>query len=138
VSFILQSFGHADEAELIPEQPEIRFNVANMQNTFMPSLNQLSMQLQTGMEDVCIICNQSFKYKYSLLRHMKKHDTLSQLKCMYCGKVCYRQDHLDSHVRIHTGEKPFKCPLCDKAFSYKQGMVAHFYTHTVAGVSMNE
>jgi uncharacterized Zn-finger protein len=149
MSFILQSFGHADGTVHRFEKPEqhwptgIKPSLVNSQSTFQPpilSIAQLGMQQQTGFENLCKVCNKSFKYKNNLVQHMKKHDASSQFKCSYCGKVCYRQDHLDSHLRIHTGEKPFKCPLCDKAFSYKQGMVAHVYTHKVARdwKSMNE
>ncbi|KAI8266105.1 hypothetical protein K4K56_004949 [Colletotrichum sp. SAR 10_98] len=44
------------------------------------------------------------------------------LRCRYCDEAFKRKEHLDRHVRRHLGSKPFKCTICPKAFSRSKGI----------------
>jgi hypothetical protein len=74
----------------------------------------------------------TFKRKYELQRHEKKHNQLEQQQClgMGCDKKFYRLDKLWDHIRAsrHT---VFKCPVvdCPMNSSSLQGVLEHFSGH---------
>ena len=72
--------------------------------------------------------------KFSLTRHLRKHNGFNPHPCPYAG--CPRKfgdtTALARHKRIHTGEKPFPCgfPGCDMMFSDPTNVKRHQMTHT--------
>jgi hypothetical protein len=58
--------------------------------TIVNSIRHAMQQL--GIENLCKICNQSFKHKNSLVQHMKKHDVSSPYcyNCSYCSRQWQR------------------------------------------------
>ncbi|KAH0431062.1 hypothetical protein CcaCcLH18_07367 [Colletotrichum camelliae] len=51
------------------------------------------------------------------------------LACSYCDEAFKRKEHLDRHIRRHLGSKPFQCTVCLKAFSRKDVLNRHLTTH---------
>ncbi|KAL1451561.1 hypothetical protein WDU94_005922 [Cyamophila willieti] len=60
----------------------------------------------------CCICEESFKLKWILKRHLIKHTREKAYSCFFCDyKSAYLCD-IKKHTRNHTGERPYKCALC--------------------------
>ena len=107
----------------------------------------------------CVLCeNVSFRRKFSLLKHFKKHhDNMLPFKCDKCDKklvslfdarkhvnmhnkdqyecqVCFKKFssdlNLTEHQTTHTGEKPFKCHLCPNAYRKKVSLDSHLSSHS--------
>ncbi|XP_061531178.1 zinc finger protein ZFAT-like isoform X1 [Phycodurus eques] len=50
--------------------------------------------------------------------------------CEFCNKIFKFRHSLMSHLRTHTQEKPFKCPHCDYASAIKANLNVHLRKHT--------
>ncbi|CAG9768786.1 unnamed protein product [Ceutorhynchus assimilis] len=79
---------------------------------------------------VCTICNKTFKSKYILNVHLKRHKFKGQFLCTLCGKGFNSQGCLNRHARVHTGEKNYQCEICQKRFPSSNNLNIHLRTHT--------
>ncbi|XP_050314270.1 zinc finger protein 723-like [Anthonomus grandis grandis] len=79
---------------------------------------------------VCTICNKTFKSKYILNVHLKRHKFKGQFLCPLCGKGFNSQGCLNRHTRVHTGEKNYQCEICQKRFPSSNNLNIHLRTHT--------
>lgn len=79
---------------------------------------------------VCTICNKTFKSKYILNVHLKRHKFKGQYLCTLCGKGFNSQGCLNRHARVHTGEKNYQCETCQKRFPSSNNLNIHLRTHT--------
>lgn len=52
---------------------------------------------------VCTLCSKTFKSKYILNVHLKRHKFKGQFLCTLCGKGFNSQGCLNRHTRVHTG-----------------------------------
>nr|XP_019960838.1 PREDICTED: zinc finger and BTB domain-containing protein 48 isoform X1 [Paralichthys olivaceus] len=102
----------------------------------------------------CPICDKSFKSKYYLKVHNRRHTGERPFGCLKCGKRYFRKENLLIHeirdcarvqtytcltcsatfkgkeqLRLHnvshTGEMPHKCSLCAEQFMYKKNLTIH-------------
>ncbi|XP_028308090.1 telomere zinc finger-associated protein isoform X2 [Gouania willdenowi] len=102
----------------------------------------------------CLICNKSFKSKYYLKVHNRRHTGERPFGCNKCGKKYFRKENLlmhemkdcarvqtyscptcsstfqskekmRLHVVSHTGEMPHKCSMCQEQFLYKKNLTSH-------------
>ncbi|XP_054638844.1 zinc finger protein ZFAT-like isoform X2 [Dunckerocampus dactyliophorus] len=55
---------------------------------------------------------------------------LKVFACEFCNKIFKFRHSLISHLRTHTQEKPFKCPHCDYASAIKANLNVHLRKHT--------
>lgn len=78
----------------------------------------------------CDYCSLSFKNKFSLKKHRKKHISGYDYICSTCGAGFRQQRDLDEHIYNHTGERPYKCPECDKDFRAMRAYRKHVKFHT--------
>lgn len=53
---------------------------------------------------VCTLCSKTFKSKYILNVHLKRHKFKGQFLCTLCGKGFNSQGCLNRHARVHTGK----------------------------------
>ncbi|XP_044727062.1 zinc finger protein 184-like [Chrysoperla carnea] len=96
----------------------------------------------------CNICNRTFTYQHSLVRHERIHSGEKPFSCDICNKKFSQQHHFVTHKRIHSGEtqfrgslaihqrihseeKPFSCDICKKTFSDQRKLVTHIRIHNV-------
>ncbi|XP_028266855.1 telomere zinc finger-associated protein isoform X2 [Parambassis ranga] len=102
----------------------------------------------------CPVCNKSFKSKYYLKVHNRRHTGERPFGCLKCGKRYFRKENLlmhesrecarvmtygcqtcsatftakeelRMHVVSHTGEMPHKCSTCSEQFMYKKNLTMH-------------
>ncbi|XP_044067652.1 telomere zinc finger-associated protein isoform X2 [Siniperca chuatsi] len=102
----------------------------------------------------CPICDKSFKSKYYLKVHNRRHTGERPFGCLKCGKRYFRKENLliheirdcarvqtytcltcsstfngkeelRLHVISHTGDMPHKCSTCQEQFMYKKNLTIH-------------
>ncbi|XP_047218029.1 telomere zinc finger-associated protein [Girardinichthys multiradiatus] len=102
----------------------------------------------------CPVCLKSFKSKYYLKVHNRRHTGEKPFGCSKCGKRYFRKENLSmhesrgcarvlmyicsicslnfktkeelrEHVVSHTGEMPHKCSTCNEQFMYKKNLTMH-------------
>ncbi|XP_014829039.1 PREDICTED: zinc finger and BTB domain-containing protein 48-like isoform X2 [Poecilia mexicana] len=102
----------------------------------------------------CPVCLKSFKSKYYLKVHNRRHTGEKPFACSKCGKRYFRKENLSvhesrgcarvstyicstcslsfntkeelrAHVVSHTGEMPHKCSTCNEQFMYKKNLTMH-------------
>uniref|UniRef100_A0A3Q0SFV0 Zinc finger and BTB domain containing 48 n=1 Tax=Amphilophus citrinellus TaxID=61819 RepID=A0A3Q0SFV0_AMPCI len=101
----------------------------------------------------CPVCLKSFKSKYYLKVHNRRHTGERPFGCLKCGKRYFRKENLLMHemrdcttvlftcltcsatfngkeeLRLHnvthTGEMPHKCSTCPEQFMYKKNLTIH-------------
>ncbi|XP_040909584.1 telomere zinc finger-associated protein isoform X2 [Toxotes jaculatrix] len=102
----------------------------------------------------CPICDKSFKSKYYLKVHNRRHTGERPFGCLKCGKRYFRKENLliheirdcarvqtytcvtcsatfngkeqlRLHVVSHTGDMPHKCSSCPEQFMYKKNLTIH-------------
>ncbi|XP_019728486.1 zinc finger protein ZFAT isoform X2 [Hippocampus comes] len=59
----------------------------------------------------CEICNKIFKFRHSLMSHLRMHTQEKPFKCPHCDYASAIKANLNVHLRKHTGEK-FSCQQC--------------------------
>ncbi|KAI3356966.1 hypothetical protein L3Q82_003601 [Scortum barcoo] len=102
----------------------------------------------------CPLCDKSFKSKYYLKVHNRRHTGERPFGCLKCGKRYFRKENLliheirdcarvqtytcltcsstfsgkeelRLHVVSHTGDMPHKCSTCPEQFMYKKNLTIH-------------
>ncbi|XP_026150108.1 zinc finger protein ZFAT isoform X2 [Mastacembelus armatus] len=70
--------------------------------------------------------------EYSIKQDAAKllQSQLKIFACEFCNKIFKFRHSLIAHLRIHTQEKPFQCPQCDYASAIKANLNVHLRKHT--------
>ncbi|XP_060524032.1 zinc finger protein 1 homolog isoform X2 [Cylas formicarius] len=113
-----------------PIEPELNISETHLDSNDFKISNQ-----SESIEDVqnpvhCPVCNKTFKSKYTLNVHLKRHRLEGQFACTLCGKCFSSQGCLNRHLKIHTGEKKFECQVCQKRFLSSHNLIVHERVHT--------
>ncbi|XP_076628952.1 uncharacterized protein LOC143345562 isoform X11 [Colletes latitarsis] len=91
-------------------------------------VNHGERQEKRTKEFRCNICKSYFVSEDSLQRHVKLHDRI--YTCDECGKSFREKYVLKQHIRKHTGERPFQCKVCYRRFAELSVLRVHKLTHT--------
>ncbi|KAM3873425.1 zinc finger protein ZFAT [Diretmus argenteus] len=59
----------------------------------------------------CEFCNKIFKFRHSLIAHLRTHTQEKPFQCPHCNYASAIKANLNVHLRKHTGEK-FSCQHC--------------------------
>ncbi|XP_030014418.1 zinc finger protein ZFAT isoform X3 [Sphaeramia orbicularis] len=59
----------------------------------------------------CEFCNKIFKFRHSLIAHLRTHTQEKPFQCPHCDYASTIKANLNVHLRKHTGEK-FSCQHC--------------------------
>ncbi|XP_029012140.1 telomere zinc finger-associated protein [Betta splendens] len=79
----------------------------------------------------CPICDKSFKSKYYLKVHNRRHTGERPFGCHKCGKKYFRKENLLIHeIRDCAKVQIFSCPTCSSTFSGKEELRLHIVSHT--------
>ncbi|XP_040899301.1 zinc finger protein ZFAT-like isoform X2 [Toxotes jaculatrix] len=70
--------------------------------------NSLQSQLKIF---ACEFCNKIFKFRHSLIAHLRTHTQEKPFQCPHCDYASAIKANLNVHLRKHTGEK-FSCQHC--------------------------
>lgn len=86
---------------------------------------------------LCVYCNQTFKTKAELERHMKSHVTPSNQKCNICDEVFpsagVLAEHKLSHCKVVRGNV---CVVCKASVHSEEQFYAHAQQHGFQGTAM--
>ncbi|KAM4610580.1 telomere zinc finger-associated protein [Polymixia lowei] len=79
----------------------------------------------------CPTCDKTFRSKYYLKVHNRRHTGEKPFVCLKCGKSYFRKENLLEHesrncARVHT----YSCPTCSSEFNRKQELRLHIISHT--------
>lgn len=72
------------------------------------TMNQFQSQLKVF---TCEFCNKIFKFRHSLVAHLRTHTKEKPFKCPHCDYASAIKANLNVHLRKHTGDK-FHCKHC--------------------------
>ncbi|KAM9310537.1 zinc finger protein ZFAT isoform 2-T2 [Pholidichthys leucotaenia] len=73
----------------------------------------------------CEFCNKIFKFRHSLVAHLRTHTQEKPFQCPHCDYASAIKANLNVHLRKHTGEK-FSCQHC----SFSCLSPGHLKVHT--------
>ncbi|XP_020793086.1 zinc finger protein ZFAT isoform X2 [Boleophthalmus pectinirostris] len=68
--------------------------------------------------------------EYSITQGSASSPQIKIFTCEFCNKIFKFRHSLIAHLRTHTQEKPFKCPHCDYASAIKANLNVHLRKHT--------
>ncbi|XP_070143352.1 zinc finger protein Paris isoform X2 [Drosophila kikkawai] len=60
----------------------------------------------------CVHCNNTYKRRWGLRRHLLTHTTKPTHNCPYCPKFFWRKDCYTDHLRTHGKRRPVSCNKC--------------------------
>ncbi|XP_062283684.1 telomere zinc finger-associated protein [Scomber scombrus] len=79
----------------------------------------------------CPICHKSFKSKYYLKVHNRRHTGERPFGCLKCGKRYFRKENLLIHeFRNCATAQIYPCPTCSSTFNGKEELRVHIISHT--------
>uniref|UniRef100_A0A3Q3XBH8 Uncharacterized protein n=1 Tax=Mola mola TaxID=94237 RepID=A0A3Q3XBH8_MOLML len=79
----------------------------------------------------CPTCDKSFKSKYYLKVHNRRHTGERPFGCLKCGKRYFRKENLLIHeVRDCARVQKYICGTCSSTFSGKEELRVHAVSHT--------
>ena len=70
----------------------------------------------------CVQCDQKFKRKHHLSRHIKSAHSEKVFHCLQCVKTYGRQDALSHHIDSEHTVTGYNCDQCDQEFSRKDAL----------------
>ncbi|XP_030209984.1 telomere zinc finger-associated protein isoform X2 [Gadus morhua] len=79
----------------------------------------------------CPVCNKTFRSKYYLKVHNRRHTGEKPFVCSKCGKRYFRKENLLEHeARNCSKVVTFSCTICPSVFKRKQEFRLHMISHT--------
>ncbi|XP_041801485.1 telomere zinc finger-associated protein isoform X2 [Chelmon rostratus] len=79
----------------------------------------------------CPVCDKSFKSKYYLKVHNRRHTGERPFGCLKCGKRYFRKENLLIHeIRDCARVQTYTCLTCSATFNGKEELRLHVVSHT--------
>eukprot|EP00092_Neocalanus_flemingeri_P062137 GFUD01074901.1.p1 GENE.GFUD01074901.1~~GFUD01074901.1.p1 ORF type:complete len:205 (+),score=23.12 GFUD01074901.1:38-652(+) len=100
----------------IPREVKIRPNTSKIEDT---SVHHAEL--------VCSVCNKEFRFKNSLVKHVKATHENSAFPCDICNKTFSYLSDLKRHIGINHSEHKvnYKCAQCNTFFLYRFTLMKH-------------
>uniref|UniRef100_A0A8D8LMF1 Zinc finger protein 260 n=1 Tax=Cacopsylla melanoneura TaxID=428564 RepID=A0A8D8LMF1_9HEMI len=105
-------------------------------NPFSMTVRPVDIKFGTEAPFKCQKCLKTFKFKCKFEQHFSIHTEGTPFQCKLCDKKFKSERNMISHMKnIHHGIKPkkkfsFKCDLCPKAYTCRERLEAHHFSHT--------
>ncbi|XP_074646017.1 uncharacterized protein LOC141902269 [Tubulanus polymorphus] len=105
--------------------------------THSETTKSLDLTLPDKFSNACVYCNQTFKTKGELEKHMKVHATPSSLKCNICDEVFPSSNILAEHKLIHCKVVQGNvCVICKFTLKNESQFYFHSEQHGLQGTNM--
>ncbi|XP_034029312.1 telomere zinc finger-associated protein [Thalassophryne amazonica] len=79
----------------------------------------------------CPICDKSFRSKYYLKVHNRRHTGEKPFVCLKCGKKYFRKENLLEHESKNCARvQKYSCQTCSSTFNKRQELRLHIISHT--------
>ena len=107
-----------------------KYNWSYCENSYLRNqeLNRHMKVHTTEKTFQCTQCNKYFSNKYTLAKHMMKHDG-KDFKCSYCEKSFLRNGELLRHMTVHKDEGIYQCSKCDMSYITNSDLISHMAMH---------
>ncbi|XP_055606271.1 zinc finger protein OZF-like [Uranotaenia lowii] len=70
-------------------------------------------------------CTKTFKAEKSYLTHQEPRSNVENFQCQICQKTFETRKGLSSHNIVHSIHERFECKICGKVFNYNSGLKIH-------------
>ena len=133
-----------DEQSLLKHQardhippPEIKKSPIKLPEYSPAKVNTLSSSVSDKFGQLCVYCNQSFKTKGELEKHMKTHVSPSNQKCNICDEIFPSASILAEHKLMHCKVvQGNMCVVCKVALKNEDAFYTHAQQHGFQGAHM--
>ncbi|CAL8325953.1 unnamed protein product [Merluccius merluccius] len=78
----------------------------------------------------CPVCNKTFRSKYYLKVHNRRHTGEKPFVCSKCGRRYFRKENLLEHEARNCSKVTYPCTICTSVFKRKQELRLHIISHT--------
>ncbi|KAG7520919.1 telomere zinc finger-associated protein-like [Solea senegalensis] len=104
----------------------------NVQSKTMKNEKEETVEEDSKKDSVqCPVCEKSFKSKYYLKVHNRRHTGEKPFGCLKCGKKYFRKENLLIHeIRNCDKVMTYKCSMCSSTFNTKEQLRLHIVSHT--------
>ncbi|XP_075210659.1 uncharacterized protein LOC142318013 [Lycorma delicatula] len=92
--------------------------------------NENELPQHKGKKLVCEFCNERFRCKCYLKRHVNCHAKEKENNSNSCQKSLILENKLKTQLITHKEEKNYVCNFCQKSFNHKSSLKLHLNIHT--------
>ncbi|XP_075210665.1 uncharacterized protein LOC142318019 [Lycorma delicatula] len=92
--------------------------------------NENELPQHKGKKLVCEFCNERFRCKCYLKRHVNCHAKEKENNSNSCQKSLILENKLKTQLITHKEEKNYVCNFCQKSFNHKSNLKIHLNIHT--------
>lgn len=117
---------NTNETKILPHIKEKTYKNHNAnEKEISPYVQEKVIKLYT-----CKLCKRSFRSRYGLSYHSKRHQGISHM-CPFenCTKRFTNKQSLIKHKSIHSNERKHLCNICGKTFNLMDSLNYHLKTH---------
>jgi len=113
------------EKSLFPQNFTQESTLSMKSDTDPDHVNSVHKQSVDESSIICILCNQKFTQKSSLVKHIKSTHKEIKISCKLCPQKFVCKQNLGRHIKSVHEQIKIPCELCPQKFSQKHCLVRH-------------